>query len=45
MFILKLIEWFGREKKSGVSMIADDALFGIFVGLLLLAVFVIDKVI
>ena len=45
MFILKLIEWFGREKKSGVSMVEDDALFGIFVCLMLLLIFIADKVI
>lgn len=45
MFILKLIEWLGREKKSGVSMIEDDVLFGIIIIAIVGAIFVIDKVI
>lgn len=45
MFILKFIEWLGREKKDSPSMVDEDVAFVVVISALLMLVFIADKVV
>lgn len=45
MFILKFIEWLGREKTESVSLLDEDVAFGLVMVVIVALVFIADKVV